>query len=82
MDKVTYRIVSHNEGWAYEVDGSYSETFATRDQAIEAAKDAARSQRAPGDTEPVSYQDEHGRVHREIEPGRDRPDTQVENPEE
>jgi len=29
MSHVTYKIVQHDSGWAYTVDGSYSETFRT-----------------------------------------------------
>ena len=37
MSHVTYRIVEHDGGWAYAVDGSFSETFPTHDVALKAA---------------------------------------------
>ena len=33
MAKVTYEIVEHDGGWAYRVDGVYSETFPSHDLA-------------------------------------------------
>jgi len=27
MTKIVYRIVEHDDGWAYQVDGVFSETF-------------------------------------------------------
>jgi len=33
MAKITYHIVRHEDGWAYQVDGVYSETFPTHDMA-------------------------------------------------
>ena len=27
MTKVIYQVVEHNDGWAYQVDGVFSETF-------------------------------------------------------
>ena len=33
MTTVTYEIVQHDGGWAYRVDGVYSETFPSHDAA-------------------------------------------------
>ena len=33
MTKVTYEIVEHDGGWAYRVDGAYSETYRSHDAA-------------------------------------------------
>ena len=33
MSHVTYEIVEHDSGWAYRVDGVYSETFRSHDAA-------------------------------------------------
>ena len=41
MSELDYKIVEHDGGWAYKVDGVFSETFPTHDHALEAAKDAA-----------------------------------------
>ena len=38
MTKIVYRIVEHDDGWAYEVDGTFSETFPTHDAARRAAQ--------------------------------------------
>jgi len=29
MSKITYRVVKHDGGWAYEANGTYSEQFQT-----------------------------------------------------
>src|SRR5712691_5103150 len=38
MTKVTYDIVEHDGGWAYRVDGVFSETFPSHDLARRAAE--------------------------------------------
>lgn len=75
--QVHYEIVEHNGGWAYKVDGVFSETFATHDEARTAAERAAREQRVPDETTDIDYQDESGRWREEKSPGNDRPDTDV-----
>jgi hypothetical protein len=77
MSHVTYRIVEHDGGWAYVVDGSYSETFTTHDAALKAARRAAGEQRVGGDTHGIVYEDAAGLVHEELSDGRDRPNTDV-----
>lgn len=79
MTKVTYEIVEHDGGWAYTLDGVYSETFPTHDAAFVAAKRAAVEQQRPGETAGISYEDERGRWHFEISRGDDRPTTEVED---
>jgi hypothetical protein len=44
MIKVTYEVVEHDGGWAYRVNGVYSETFPTHALAHKAAERAAREQ--------------------------------------
>lgn len=78
MTKVTYHIVPHDGGWAYKVDESFSETFATHDEARQAAQRAAQEQRAPGETTAISWEDDKGKWHEELSGGRDRPETDVE----
>jgi hypothetical protein len=78
MAKVTYEIVEHDGGWAYRVGGSLSETFASREEAADAARIAAAEQRAPGADEEISFEDERGRWHDEHAAGADRPETEVE----
>jgi Uncharacterized protein conserved in bacteria (DUF2188) len=77
MTKITYEIVEHDGGWAYRVNGAYSETFPTHDIARKAAERAAREQVVSGDTTSISYEDTDGRWHDEVAKGTDRPETDV-----
>ena len=77
MSHVTYEIVEHDGGWAYRVDGVYSETFPTHDAARRAAERAAGEQRVPGETVGITYEDAQGRWHGEVDEGDDRPVTDV-----
>ena len=78
MSKVTYEIVEHDGGWAYRVDGAYSEPYPTHDQARRAAKRAAQEQVIPGKATGIVYEDKDGRWHSEVAAGDDRPQTDVE----
>ena len=78
MTHLTYKIVQHDGGWAYSVEGSYSETFPNHDAALAAARRAAGEQRVAGDTHGIVYEDAQGLVHEELSDGADRPDTEVE----
>jgi hypothetical protein len=79
MVKVTYHIVEHDGGWAYRVDGVYSETFPSHALARKAGERAAREQMVAGDTAGISYEDKDGRWHEEVVAGTDRPETGVED---
>ncbi|MFT3972409.1 MAG: DUF2188 domain-containing protein [Amaricoccus sp.] len=79
MSKLTYEIVPHDGGWAYRVNGTYSEPFPTRDEARSAAERAAAEQRMPGSTEGISWEDDRGRWHSEVAPGDDRPEAEVQD---
>jgi hypothetical protein len=79
MSHVTYKVVRHDEGWAYTVNGTFSEAFATHAAALQAARLAAAEQRVPGQTEAIEYEDENGEWHTETARGSDRPDTDVED---
>ena len=79
MAHVTYKVVRHEDGWAYTVNGAFSEPFATHAQALAAARRAAAEQRIPGQTETIEYEDADGRWHAERAPGSDRPETDVED---
>jgi len=79
MARVTYAIVEHDGGWAYRVDGTFSETFRSREAAHYAAVRAATEQQQPGTTAGITWEDERGRWHAEIAPGSDRPDVEVED---
>src|SRR5579885_3540652 len=50
MTIVIYKIVKHENGWAYQARGTFSETFATHDAALAAARIAAAEQKVPGET--------------------------------
>ena len=75
--KITYEVVEHDGGWAYRVDGVYSETFPTHALAHQAAERAANEQRMPGNTTGISYEDKQGHWHREQSPANDRPEPKV-----
>ena len=79
MSHVTYKVVRHEDGWAYTVDGAFSESFPTHAEALQAARRAAAEQRLPGQTETIEYEDANGRWHTETASGRDRPETDVED---
>jgi hypothetical protein len=78
MAKITYEIVEHDGGWAYRVDGVYSETFRSHDLARKAAERAAKEQAVPGETTVISYEDKDGHWHEELAEGDDRPATDIE----
>ena len=77
MTKVIYEIVKHDGGWAYRVDGVFSETFPSHDRARHAAERAAKEQVAPGDTVGITYEDKDGHWHEEVSSGKDRPATNI-----
>ena len=79
MGTVKYEIVEHDSGWAYRVDGTYSETFRNRDLALAAAKRAAAEQQQVGRSETIAYEDRAGTWHQERASGHDRPTTSVED---
>jgi Uncharacterized protein conserved in bacteria (DUF2188) len=81
MTNVTYEIVQHDGGWAYKVDGVFSESFPTHTEALAAAQAAAAQQEIPGDTEDIEYEDDTGKWHTETSSGRDRPHTVVKDME-
>ena len=78
MSKVIYEIVEHDGGWAYKVDGVFSEPFPSHDEARAAAQRAAGEQVVAGETRGISYEDKNGRWHDEVSKGDDRPETEVE----
>ena len=77
MAKLTYKIVEHDGGWAYTVDGVFSEPFPTHAAALAAARRAANEQRVPGRTEVIEYEAPDGKWHTETAAGNDRPETDV-----
>lgn len=79
MAHIKYEIVQHDGGYAYKVDGVFSETYATHDKALAAARRAAAEQRAPGNTEAILYEDKDGNWHEETARGDDRPETEIDD---
>ena len=61
MSEVTYDIVKHDDGWAYRVDGVFSEPFPTHAAALAAAQNAAVEQRVPGATTVIQYETADGK---------------------
>lgn len=79
MPHITYKIVQHDDGWAYTVNGVFSEPFASHTAALAAARRAAAEQRVPGRSEAIEYETEDGKWHSETVAGSDRPETEVED---
>jgi len=79
MTTLHYEIVEHDSGWAYRVDGTYSETFPTREAASKAAHRAAGEQRVGGEDTGIRYEDRGGVWRDEVADGEDRPQTEVED---
>jgi hypothetical protein len=77
LTTITYEIVKHDGGWAYKVDGVFSETFPSHDAARQAAEHAAKLQSVPGEDAEISFEDKEGHWHVEHASGDDRPDTDV-----
>jgi hypothetical protein len=79
MRKVRYKVLRHDAGWAYEANGTYSETFPTREAARKAARFAAYEQLPPGESTLIDYEDETGTLQHEIPDTGDRPKTRPES---
>jgi hypothetical protein len=79
MPHIIYKIVEHDGGWAYTVNGVFSESFPNHAAALAAAKRAAAEQRTPGRTEVIEYETSDGRWHTETAEGSDRPETDVDD---
>lgn len=77
MTKVVYQVVRHDGGWAYRLDGAYSETFPSHGDALAAARIVAAEQQVGGDPEEISWQDAKGVWHTEYSDGGDRPEAEV-----
>ena len=77
MTDITYTVVEHDGGWAYRLGDVFSETFASHDAALAAAKRVAAEQQVSGETTGISYEDAKGQWREEIAQGHDRPTTHV-----
>ena len=78
MSIVHYKLVPHDGGWAYTLNGVFSETFQTHDAALRAARRVAAEQRVPGESAYIQYQSADGHWHTEHALGSDRPEADVE----
>jgi hypothetical protein len=79
MAELIYHVVEHDGGWAYQVEGSFSETFPSHAAAHAAAVKAAGEQRLAGETVGIVYEDAQGRWRQDLSDGHDRPATRVED---
>src|ERR1700730_2992027 len=70
MTRIIYEVVEHDGGWAYQVDGVFSETFPSHDLARAAADRAAKEQIVPGDAMGFRTKIRHRRWYDEASPGR------------
>ena len=80
MDKVTYKVVEHDGGWAYKLGDVFSESFPTHELAARAARAVAAEQRIPGEGAYIQYQDASGAWREEVARGNDRPAPEVVDP--
>jgi hypothetical protein len=79
MTHVIYKVVRHEDGWAYAVGHTVSESFPTHAEALAAARRVAAEQRVADATTTIEYEDENGKWRHEVARGGDRPDTDVED---
>lgn len=80
MTTITYEIVPHEDGWAFKLGDTLSETFPSHDAALAAAKRVAKEQESPdGEPAAISWEDDKGRWHDEVSAGDDRPDVEIED---
>jgi hypothetical protein len=79
MKEIVYSIVRHDGGWAYRVDETYSEVFATRELARRGARMAAKEQMTPGKAAAISYEGKEGHWHSERSAADARPETGVQD---
>jgi len=78
MDRIHYRVVEHDGGWAYRLGDVFSEPFPTHDAALARAREVARQQHVPGDEGAmIEYQDARGEWHTEYAEAGDRPEADV-----
>jgi hypothetical protein len=75
--KITYHIGQHDGGWGYRLDDVWSESFASHQAALSAAKHAASRQQVGGRDAEIVYQDETGAWHQEHVSAGDRPQADV-----
>lgn len=74
---IAYHVASHDGGYAYRLDGVWSETFADHATALSAARQIARRQQVGGRDTRITYQTPDGQWHDEVSNGGDRPEVDV-----
>lgn len=74
---LNYRVGRHDDGWAYEFDGTWSERFDTHEDAMRAARAAAERHRVGGKDAVISYETADGKWHTEVAHGDERPEAVV-----
>ncbi len=78
MDRIHYRVVKHDGGWAYRLGDVFSEPFPTREAALQRAREVAQQQHVAGDEGAmIEYQDAQGEWHTEYAAPEDRPEADV-----
>ncbi|QWW68337.1 DUF2188 domain-containing protein [Rhizobium sp. WYJ-E13] len=55
MADITYQIVPHDNGWAYKLGDTLSEPYATAEQAMDRARNAAARQKIGGSDALLAY---------------------------
>ncbi len=76
---LTYHIGQHDGGWAYRLDGVWSEPYPSHAAARAAAHRAARRQQLGGHDAEILFQSEDGSWHREHVEAGDHPEVDVAN---
>ncbi|MDK4718705.1 DUF2188 domain-containing protein [Rhizobium sp. CNPSo 3968] len=76
---LTYHIGQHDGGWAYRLDGVWSEPYPSHAAARAAAHRAARRQQLGGHDAEILFQSEDGSWDREHVEAGDRPEVDVAN---
>src|SRR5437762_11794650 len=79
MSHVTYKIDEHDGGWAYTVNGVFSEPFRTHAVALAAARRVAAEQRVPRRSEVMEFENADGKWQNENAAGNDQTETDVED---
>lgn len=75
--RISYHVARHDSGWAYNLDGVWSEPFPTHGAALDAARLAAGRQQVGGEDAKISFETADGRWHTELSSGGDRPEAEV-----
>jgi hypothetical protein len=77
MVQITYRILQHDGGWAYQSGGTWSETYPDHDSARAAAIAVSREQKVPDEDTLIEYETAAGEWITERADGQDRPQVEV-----